>query len=193
MGPNLNVVCIYATDSGATRASPSIHVVNGSGELDLLHAHFYVPVTLRGKHCEKSIEAMLNSGAQGCFMHPQFVKEHGVVTHALKRPIGLGNIDGLPNCSGSITHYAVLGVIIDGHLTKAFFHIANIGREDAILGIDWLRCYNPQVNWKLDSISFLRCGACREQATALPEVESNLVEPGPMPVTPGDTTEAPFY
>jgi hypothetical protein len=159
----------------------------------LLHAHFYVPVTLRSKHREKSIEAMLNSGAQGCFMHPQFIKEHRVVTHALKRPIGLGNIDGLPNRSGSITHYTVLGVIIDGHLTKVFFHIADIGREDAILGIDWLRRYNPQVNWKSDSISFLRCGACREQAAALPEVESNSVEPGPTPVTPGDATEAPFY
>jgi hypothetical protein len=126
-------------------------------------------------------------------MHPQFIEEHRVVTHALKRPIGLGNIDGLPNRSGSITHYAVLGVIIDGHLTKVFFHIANIGREDAILGIDWLRRYNPQVDWKLDSISFLCCGACREQAAALPEVESNSVEPGPTPVTPGDATEAPFY
>jgi hypothetical protein len=84
-------------------------------------------------------------------------------------------------------------VIVDGHLTKVFFHITNIGREDAILGIDWLRHYNPQVNWKLDSISFLRCGACREQAAALPEIKSNSVEPGPTPVTPGDTTEAPFY
>jgi hypothetical protein len=167
--------------------------VNGSGESELLHAHFYVPVTLCGKHREKSIEAMLNSGAQDCFMHPQFVEEHGVVMHALKRPIGLGNIDGSPNRSGSITHYAFLGVIIDGHLTKVFFHIANIGREDAILGIDWLRRYNPQVNWKLDSISFPRCGACREQAAASPEVKSNLVEPGPTPVTPGDATEAPFY
>jgi hypothetical protein len=106
--------------------------VNGSGETESLHAHFYVLITLCGKHCEKSIEAMLDSGTQGCFMHPQFVKENGVVMHALKRPISLGNIDGSPNRSGSITHYTVLGVIIDGHLTKAFFHIANISREDAV-------------------------------------------------------------
>jgi hypothetical protein len=42
---------------------------------------------LRSKHREKSIEAMLDSGAQGCFMHPQFVEEHGVVTHALRKPM----------------------------------------------------------------------------------------------------------
>jgi hypothetical protein len=71
-------------------------------------------------------------------MHPCFVKENNITTIALKKPIGLGNIDGSPNCSGSIMHYAVLQVLVDGHLTQSLFHIANIGSEDAILGINWL-------------------------------------------------------
>jgi hypothetical protein len=81
---------------------------------------------------------MLDSGAQGCFMHLHFVKENNVTTIALKKLIGLGNIDGSPNHSGSITHYAILKVLVDGHLTRSLFHIADIGSEDAILGIDWL-------------------------------------------------------
>jgi hypothetical protein len=103
-----------------------------------IHDHFYVPITLQGAHRSKSIEAMLDSRAQGCFMHPRFVKENNVTTTALKKPISLGNINGSPNRSGSITHYAILKVLVNGHLTQSLFHIANIGSKDAILGIDWL-------------------------------------------------------
>jgi hypothetical protein len=103
-----------------------------------IHNHFYIPITLQGKNHSKSIEAMLDSGAQGCFMYLHFVKENNITTIALKKPIGLGNINSSPNCSGSIMHYAVLQVLVDGNHAWSLFHIADIGSKDAILGIDWL-------------------------------------------------------
>jgi hypothetical protein len=103
-----------------------------------IHNHFYVPIMLQGAHHSKSIEAMLESRVQGCFMHPHFGKENNVTTIALRKSISLGNINGSPNRSGSITHYAILKILVNGHLTQSLFHIADIGSEDAILGIDWL-------------------------------------------------------
>jgi hypothetical protein len=142
-----------------------------------IHNHFYVPITLQGANRSKSIEAMLDSGAQGCFMHPHFIKENNITTIALKKPIGLGNIDGSPNRSGSITHYAVLKVLVNGHLTRSLFHIADIGSEDAILGIDWLWRHNPAVDWSTDSISFPLCPSCLAQKPTLGKVETPLDPP----------------
>jgi hypothetical protein len=116
------------------------------GKTTDIHNHFYIPITLQGTNCSKSIEAMLDSRAQGCFMHLHFVKENNITTIALKKPIGLGNIDSSPKHSGSITHYVVLKVLVDGHLTQSLFHIANIGSKAAILGIDWLQRHNPAVD-----------------------------------------------
>jgi hypothetical protein len=165
-----------ATGSVQVSASPP-HVLYDSGNTTDIHNHFYVPITLQGTHRSKSIEAMLDSGAQGCFMHLHFVKENNVTTIALKKPIGLGNIDGSPNQSGSITHYAILKVLVDGHLTQSLFHIADIGSEDAILGIDWLRRHNPSVDWSTDSISFPLCPSCLAQKPTSGKVETPLDPP----------------
>jgi hypothetical protein len=107
-------------------------------------------------------------------MHPCFVKENNVTTIALKKLIGLGNIDGSPSHSGSITHYAVLKVLVDGHLTQSLFHIANISSKDAILEIDWLQWHNPAVDWSTDSMSFPLCPLCLAQKPMLGKVETPL-------------------
>jgi hypothetical protein len=156
-----------------------------------IHNHFYVLIMLQGAHRSKSIEAMLDSGAQGCFMHLRFVKENNVTTIALKKPINLGNIDGSPNCSGSITHYTILKVLVDGHLTQSLFHIANIGSEDAILGIDWLQRHNPSVDWSTDSISFLLCPSCLAQKPTLGKVETPLDPPVGNPNVESDPGASP--
>jgi hypothetical protein len=173
--PDLHVVYLCTTATGSVRVSASPpHVLYDLGNTTDIHNHFYVPITLQGAHRSKSIEAMLDSGVQGCFMHPRFVKENNITTIALKKPIGLGNIDGSPNRSGSITHYAILKVLVNGHLTWSLFHIANIGSEDAILGIDWLRRHNPSVDWSTDSISFPLCPSCLAQKPMLGKVETPL-------------------
>jgi hypothetical protein len=105
-------------------------------------------------------------------MHPRFVKENNITTIVLKKLIGLGNIDGSPNHSGSITHYAILKVLVDGHLTWSLFHIADIGSEDAILGIDWLRRHSPSIDWSMDSISFPSCPLCLAQKPMSGKVET---------------------
>jgi hypothetical protein len=148
-----------------------------------IYNHFYALVTLQGANCSKSIEAMLDSGAQGCFMHPCFVKENKITTIVLMKPIGLGNINDSPNHSGSITHYVVLKVLVNGHLTQSLFHNANIGHKDAILGINLLQQHNPAVDWSTDSIFFHLCPSCLVQKPMLDKVEIPLEPPVSNPGT----------
>lgn len=90
---------------------------------------------------------MIDSGVSTLFINKRFVKEHNVTTQKLKDSIPVYNIDGTPNQAGHITHVAVLGMRIGEHNEQAVFTVTDIGPEDVIIGIDWLRKHNPSIDW----------------------------------------------
>lgn len=90
---------------------------------------------------------MIDSGASTLFINKRFVEEHNVTTRKLKDSIPVYNIDGTPNQAGHITHVAVLGMRIGEHNEQAVFTVTDIGPEDVIIGIDWLRKHNPSIDW----------------------------------------------
>ena len=90
---------------------------------------------------------MIDSGASTLFINQRFIKKHNVTTRKLRNPIPVYNIDGTPNQAGQITHVAVLGMRIGEHEERAVFTVTDIGPEDVIIGIDWLRKHNPSIDW----------------------------------------------
>jgi hypothetical protein len=123
-------------------------------------------IALQGKNQSTSTVAMIDSGTQGSFLHPDFALKHRMTLQPLDQPIGVGNIDGTSNHTGAIMHFVVLDVIIDSHVTPTTFLVAGIGRIDVILGTDWLRLYSPALDWKTGSISFPLCSGCKGQSDA---------------------------
>ena len=110
--------------------------------------HFHIDVTLIGKNRSKKTTAMIDSGASTLFISKRFVQENQVQAQELAHAIPLYNIDGSPNKMGNITHIAELGMCIGNHHEPAaIFTVANIGTEDVIIGIDWLRKHNPDIDW----------------------------------------------
>ena len=61
------------------------------------------------------------------------------------------------NAIGMITHEVDIGLCIGSHEEIATFAVADIGDDDIILGIDWLREHNPEVDWRKEHIAFTRC------------------------------------
>ncbi|KAG2344272.1 hypothetical protein BDR05DRAFT_834921, partial [Suillus weaverae] len=58
------------------------------------------------------------------------------------------NIDSLPNATGSMTHFAELGLKTGDHVEdKAAFMITDLGSDNVIISIDWLRYHNPEIDW----------------------------------------------
>lgn len=90
---------------------------------------------------------MLDSGASTLFLNKHFVDKHKVTTRKLAKPIEVFNIDGTPNKAGMITEVAVLNLEVGEHKEKAVFTVTDIGPEDVIIGINWLRKYNPSIDW----------------------------------------------
>ena len=119
--------------------------------------HFHIPVRLIGKQRHKDIVAMVDSGATTKFLHRRFVLENRVTTRKLARPIPLYNIDGTENRNGTISEVAVLDMAIGDHREKVVFVVTDIGEEDVIIGLDWLREHNPEIDWERGSLRLSRC------------------------------------
>lgn len=98
--------------------------------------------------------AMLDSGASCCFIHPRFVKEQGLLTIKKKHPLRLRTIDNSDVKSGLITHEVHLRVVIGDHSETLVFDVADIGDDNLILGINWLRRHDPSIGWQRSTISF---------------------------------------
>ena len=100
---------------------------------------------------------MVDSGATTKFLHRLFIERNSVTTRKLARPIPLYNIDGTENHDGTITEVAVLDMAVGDHREKVVFVVTDIGEEDVIIGLDWLREHNPEVDWERGSLHLSRC------------------------------------
>jgi len=91
---------------------------------------------------------MIDCGATALFLDHDFVTRNHITTFPLKHPIELYNIDGTPNSAGRITHFARLRLSVDSLDEWTDFLVTDLGGEDVILGLPWLRDVNPAIDWK---------------------------------------------
>ena len=92
---------------------------------------------------------MIDSGATGLFLNSSYAQKHHMVTRPLHHPIKLYNIDGSPNRAGSITHSVRLMTRVDKNPSQLLeFLVTDLGNENIILGLPWLRRVNPNIDWE---------------------------------------------
>ncbi|ETW80302.1 hypothetical protein HETIRDRAFT_229282, partial [Heterobasidion irregulare TC 32-1] len=121
-----------------------------------------IETELIGKNRKAATQALVDSGATGIFMHPNFVEKHGIRTSRTPHPIPVNTVQNTEFKGGPITRFAelklrVLGEQGGAHIESARFYIAEIGKEDVILGTDWLLEHNPEVDWHAYGLHFTRC------------------------------------
>ena len=131
-------------------------------------SQFLLDVELHELDGEKRVgvrKALLDSGAATLFISKDFVRRNRLTAKRLPQPIPLRNVDDSYNTSGPITHYVDMDMVIKGHKERATFFVANIGKDDIIIGIDWLNFHNPLIDFSGKGISFPRCPpSCGNQA-----------------------------
>ncbi|GLB45865.1 putative retrotransposable element tf2 155 kda protein type 1-like [Lyophyllum shimeji] len=124
------------------------------------------------------LKALLDSGASGLFLHIRFVREHGITTRTLSRPIPVKNVDGTANAAGAITEVVDLVLRYNGHSERVVFAVTDLGEQDMILGYTWLKEHNPEIDWAAGTVSMSRCPArcqtCREEVKRRPAPEPEL-------------------
>jgi hypothetical protein len=116
-------------------------------ELTPSSSHFKVRITLRGWNRSTTVVAMVDSGATALFISKRFVKENRICTHLILHEIPLYNINGSKNHAGSITRATQLRLKVGSTEEWRMFLITELGPEDVVLGLPWLRSANLSINW----------------------------------------------
>ena len=111
------------------------------------------------KHKGKPIEviALVDSGAEGNYLHADFVRKHNIETHKLNPPVYVKNVDGTINKQGIMSQATIVRMETGNHKEDIECAVTNIGNHKMLLGTDWLATHNPEINWTTHTISFSRC------------------------------------
>ena len=92
-------------------------------------------------------QALINSGATGCFINHDFVTRNHWPKERLSSPIYTHNADGSPNQKGMIRFWTKLTIWISEKEEQWWFYLLHLGNENLILGLPWLWETNPVINW----------------------------------------------
>jgi predicted aspartyl protease len=115
--------------------------------IDSLGNHFHVNVIIKGINRSIRSPAMIDSGATALFVSKCFVQCHYIICSPLPNTIALHNIDSSKNKAGSLTHFARLTLTIGSWNKPTDFLVTDLGPEDIILGLPWLKKVNPTIDW----------------------------------------------
>ena len=103
------------------------------------------------------VDALLDSGATGTYVSSAFVAEHSIPTRPLPSPMYARNADDTLNAA-AITHEAKLRVEVQGHSSIEWYYVTDIGTKAMIIGMTWLRCHNPAIDWRTGTLEFTQIG-----------------------------------
>ena len=103
------------------------------------------------------VEVLLDSGATGLVMSSEFAKKQGFKLKKLERPMHVRNVDGSLNKEGSIEHMVEVNIYYQGHRERTEIDVIGEQKWMVILGIPWLACHNPEVDWKMGEVKMTRC------------------------------------
>ena len=102
------------------------------------------------------IRALLDSGADGCFIDHSLVNRLDLSTLPLDEPIPVRNADGTLSQGGPIDAYTdVILFAPPSFRDRLHLEVATLV-YDVILGLPWLKRHNPKVNWKEGTLELLR-------------------------------------
>jgi transposase InsO family protein len=104
---------------------------------------------------------MVDSGASGNFMSPQYKQQRKIQGVEKPQPTPITGLNG-ESLGPGITHESgTLPMVIGDHFETINFDITPLGGYDVVLGVPWLKKHNPAIDWRVGNIVFDRC-SCRQ-------------------------------
>jgi len=104
-----------------------------------------------------TVEALLDSGATGLVMSSEFAKKKSFKLKKLERPMQVRNVDGSFNREGPIENTVEVNVYYKGHVERMEIDVIGGQKWSVILGMPWLACHNPEIDWSTGEVKMTRC------------------------------------
>jgi len=117
---------------------------------------FTVPlvVTEEGRNTDKQFEmnALIDSGAGGTFIDKKFTEQNGIALIPIEKKIQIFNADGTENNSRTIENCIWLKIQMGKKKISTRFLVTELGKDKMILGLLWLKQYNPKIDWNTGKV-----------------------------------------
>jgi predicted aspartyl protease len=114
---------------------------------------------------KRHTQALIDCGATGCFIDIEWAKLNNIPTCPLTDPIPVYNVNGTANDAGAITDIADMILRYEQHSERTQLAVTRLGKQSLILGYNWLRNHNPEINWQTKDVKMsrcpLQCSTCR--------------------------------
>ena len=104
-----------------------------------------------------TVEALLDSGATELVMSSEFARKQEFKLKKLDRPIYVRNVDGLLNKEEPIEHTVEVNIYYQGYRERTEIDIVGGQKWTVILGMLWLVCHNPEIDWRTGEVKMTRC------------------------------------
>ena len=121
----------------------------------LVKKSFVMPITIYCQGISSVFSALIDSGAEGNFIHAELVQELQIPLEPLDKPLKIAALAGEPAVLGTIFHIT-LPVRVDVssvHSEHIQFLVLDSSEFSVILGLPWLEKHNPQISWSEKSIT----------------------------------------
>ena len=98
--------------------------------------------------------ALINSGATGTFIDLGLLSLANFPLKKMSQPVRAFNVDGSLNKQGTIMWKASTRMLLFQEPKNIELMVVGLGRRQIILGMPWLKTWNPCIDWKSHSLSF---------------------------------------
>jgi len=114
-----------------------------------------------------SVKALLNCGATRSLIDRDFVRSKGMNTWTLSHNIPVFNVDGSPNEAGQISEVVDVVLHYKTHSERILLAVSRLGKQNLILGYDWLKNHSPKIDWEKGEVKMTCCSLRCEGGRAL--------------------------
>ena len=97
-------------------------------------------------------EALLDSGTTELVMSEEFVRRYKFKKTKLERLVYIRNVDGTLNYAGPIVNIVEVEIFFKGHKKRMSIDVIGGQKWSVILGMPWLGCHNPEIDWKTGEV-----------------------------------------
>ena len=104
-----------------------------------------------------TVETLLDSSVTRLAMSSEFVRKQRFKLKKIERLIYIRNVDGLLNKKGPIEHIVEVNIYYQGHRERTEIDVIRGQKWSVILGMLWLACHNPEIDWRTGEVKMTRC------------------------------------
>ena len=106
-----------------------------------------IPVKISVNNQIIETTAIIDCGTTGSFIDLELINSAEFPLRKLNRQIKAYNVDGTTNSKGNIVWKTEVDLLFPKHRENISLMVLNLGRKQIILGMMWLKKWNPAIDW----------------------------------------------